>query len=528
MGKQAIHSTQAPAAIGPYSQAIRAGNTVYLSGQIGLDPATGNLRDGIEAQARQVVRESARGRRSGRRFARRHRQADAAAGRPGRLREGQRHHGRASFKPPYPARATYQVAALPKGARDRVEGVLDTRRRPEESVRRGDAWRQGRRRQQKTARATRSQDKLVAARHRARAGPRAAPAAALRGPHAARVRWPRCEPGQAWQVEGIVVNTEIQYRPRRQLVCLLEDGDGATRSSCCASSTSIRASRRRSPRASACARSAKCATATSGWRWCIRSFQVIAPGTPLPDRLTPVYPTTAGLAQDALRKLVRARARARSRVARRNAAAVDARAATPVGLRRRRALSCTNRRRDRRARRRRSTSARIRPGRGSSSTSCSRSSSRSRCIARARAARRAPRLTGNGLADARSCSRALPFTLTRAQQRVIARDPPRPRARRADAAAAAGRRRQRQDDRRGARRAAGDRVRLPGRVHGADRNPRRAALPQARGLARRLAAATSPGCPAACRRRSARRRSRRSSAARRSSRSARTRCSRTR
>ncbi len=34
----------------------------------------------------------------------------------------------------------------------------------------------------------------------------------------------RCKPGQAWQVEGIVVNTEIQYRGRRQLVCLLEDG----------------------------------------------------------------------------------------------------------------------------------------------------------------------------------------------------------------------------------------------------------------------------------------------------------------
>jgi 2-iminobutanoate/2-iminopropanoate deaminase len=54
MTRQAIHSAAAPAAIGPYSQAIRAGDTVYLSGQIGLDPATGNLRDGTEAQARQV------------------------------------------------------------------------------------------------------------------------------------------------------------------------------------------------------------------------------------------------------------------------------------------------------------------------------------------------------------------------------------------------------------------------------------------------------------------------------------------
>ena len=46
MAKQIIHTDQAPAAIGPYSQAVRAGNTVYFSGQIPLDPATGNLVDG--------------------------------------------------------------------------------------------------------------------------------------------------------------------------------------------------------------------------------------------------------------------------------------------------------------------------------------------------------------------------------------------------------------------------------------------------------------------------------------------------
>ena len=65
-----------------------------------------------------------------------------------------------------------------------------------------------------------------------------------------------------------------------------------------------------------------------------------------------------------------------------------------------------------------------------------------------------------------------------------------------------------------------------GRVHGADGNPRRAALSQARCMARRPAGARSRGCPVGCRRRSAGRRSRRSRAARRSSRSARTRCSR--
>jgi enamine deaminase RidA (YjgF/YER057c/UK114 family) len=46
MSRQAIHSSAAPAAIGPYSQAIRVGETVFLSGQIGLDPATGVLREG--------------------------------------------------------------------------------------------------------------------------------------------------------------------------------------------------------------------------------------------------------------------------------------------------------------------------------------------------------------------------------------------------------------------------------------------------------------------------------------------------
>ena len=56
MSKEPITSKHAPAAIGPYSQAIRAGWTVYLSGQIGLDPATGNLVDGVEKQAHQVLK----------------------------------------------------------------------------------------------------------------------------------------------------------------------------------------------------------------------------------------------------------------------------------------------------------------------------------------------------------------------------------------------------------------------------------------------------------------------------------------
>jgi reactive intermediate/imine deaminase len=52
--RQIISTTMAPAAIGPYSQAVRAGNTIYLSGQIGLDPATMQMVDGLDAQAVRV------------------------------------------------------------------------------------------------------------------------------------------------------------------------------------------------------------------------------------------------------------------------------------------------------------------------------------------------------------------------------------------------------------------------------------------------------------------------------------------
>ncbi len=55
-GRETIHTTAAPAAIGPYAQAIAAGPYVFLSGQIGIDPATGQLVDGgVDAQTRQVL-----------------------------------------------------------------------------------------------------------------------------------------------------------------------------------------------------------------------------------------------------------------------------------------------------------------------------------------------------------------------------------------------------------------------------------------------------------------------------------------
>ena len=55
MDKKIISTDKAPAAIGPYSQAVEAGGFVFASGQIPIDPATGNIPEGIEAQARQAL-----------------------------------------------------------------------------------------------------------------------------------------------------------------------------------------------------------------------------------------------------------------------------------------------------------------------------------------------------------------------------------------------------------------------------------------------------------------------------------------
>jgi 2-iminobutanoate/2-iminopropanoate deaminase len=56
MARKAVTSDEAPEALGPYSQAIIAGNTVYCSGMAGIDPATGEAADGIEAQTEQALR----------------------------------------------------------------------------------------------------------------------------------------------------------------------------------------------------------------------------------------------------------------------------------------------------------------------------------------------------------------------------------------------------------------------------------------------------------------------------------------
>ena len=55
MGNSIINTDRAPAAIGPYAQAVRVGNALFTSGQLGIVPASGQLAEGLEAQARQAL-----------------------------------------------------------------------------------------------------------------------------------------------------------------------------------------------------------------------------------------------------------------------------------------------------------------------------------------------------------------------------------------------------------------------------------------------------------------------------------------
>lgn len=124
MPRQAIATPNAPAAIGPYAQAVRCGDTVYLSGQIPLDPATGDLVSGdITRETRRVFDNlGAVLAAAGGSFAQVARVgiyltdlADFAAVNAVMAEY---------FDAPYPARATVQVAALPKGARVEIDAVL--------------------------------------------------------------------------------------------------------------------------------------------------------------------------------------------------------------------------------------------------------------------------------------------------------------------------------------------------------------------------------------------------------------------
>lgn len=123
MSKQVISTTDAPAAIGTYSQAVRAGDTVYLSGQIGLDPASGQLVEGIDAQIERVFANLvAVARASGGSL------TDAVRvtiyltdlGHFAKVNEAMAR----QFAEPYPARATVGVASLPRGALVEMDAVL--------------------------------------------------------------------------------------------------------------------------------------------------------------------------------------------------------------------------------------------------------------------------------------------------------------------------------------------------------------------------------------------------------------------
>ncbi|WP_447595086.1 RidA family protein [Aquipseudomonas campi] len=123
MSKSVITSDKAPAAIGTYSQAIKSGNTVYLSGQIPLDPKTMELVEGFEEQTVQV-------------FENLKAVIEAAGGSfkdvvklnifltdLGHFAKVNEVMGR-YFEQPYPARAAIGVAALPRGAQVEMDGIL--------------------------------------------------------------------------------------------------------------------------------------------------------------------------------------------------------------------------------------------------------------------------------------------------------------------------------------------------------------------------------------------------------------------
>ncbi len=124
MTRKMIHTPNAPKAIGPYSQAIAAGGAVYLSGQIGLDPASGELvKGGIEAEARRVFTNlAAVAEASGARL--------AAAVKVTIYLVDFGHFAVVNgimqeyFREPYPARVTIAAAALPRGAAIEVDCIL--------------------------------------------------------------------------------------------------------------------------------------------------------------------------------------------------------------------------------------------------------------------------------------------------------------------------------------------------------------------------------------------------------------------
>lgn len=121
-GRTEVATNAAPGAIGPYSQGIRAGELVFTAGQIGIDPQGGELLDGVAAQAERALRNlAAILDAAGTTLERVVKttifladMADFAA-----VNEVYARH----FSPPYPARSTVAVRALPKGALVEIEAI---------------------------------------------------------------------------------------------------------------------------------------------------------------------------------------------------------------------------------------------------------------------------------------------------------------------------------------------------------------------------------------------------------------------
>ena len=120
--KRIIKSPNAPAAVGPYSQAVEVGNTLYVSGQLPVDPKTGKMPEGIKEQTRQSLENirailTEAGYAPGNVVKSTVLLADIADfGAMNGVYAG-------FFAEPFPARVCYQVAALPMGARVEIETV---------------------------------------------------------------------------------------------------------------------------------------------------------------------------------------------------------------------------------------------------------------------------------------------------------------------------------------------------------------------------------------------------------------------
>jgi 2-iminobutanoate/2-iminopropanoate deaminase len=121
--KQAISTADAPKAIGPYSPAVRAGQMVFISGQVPIDPATGNLIDGdIAAQTRRVFDNlGALLKAAGLTYANVVRTTVFLADMNDFAAMNQTY--ATFFSEPYPARSTVQVSRLPKDARIEIDVI---------------------------------------------------------------------------------------------------------------------------------------------------------------------------------------------------------------------------------------------------------------------------------------------------------------------------------------------------------------------------------------------------------------------